>query len=384
MRRRTLLASLAAVATANGQCNQQTKQKAVYASFANNAISGATDVIGDVLWDDIDDLRRYGSRGLFNAFMLRFVAPSPSGYCGPQATGRGDPNVEQVLFSMWDHGEFGDSSWLPALPMIDEADAAANPGRPSCKRNCNDCAVHDGAVADDGSTGTQCSVFIPAYSGQRVRMRIRRVAQAQVAFYSGQSWQGDVWEVSVQDLNTGQGWLVGRQLLAGSSGGMRANSMSAFCEHIGCTPCDAFYARTSRAGPWVLEPPGAEDAAYTATSRYTNSIARGFTCHNHSITSSSRGIYTIQSGPGVPAPTSDGTWYITLYQCSQGECPVSPSFLPWPLPPSPPTSPDDGCAAPGSHECRLTETQMDQRCRCEYTWSAQCERPVGVELNCAA
>ena len=333
-----LLAATVLIPSTKSQCNQQTKQKAIYANFYNGAIVGATDVIGDILWEDIDDLRRYGNRGLYNAFMLRFVEPSAGGYCGPQATGRGDPDVEQVLFSLWDEGEYGNSNWLPALPMIDEADAAGNPGQPSCKRNCNDCAVHDGAVANDGSTGTQCKVFIPAYSGQRVRMRIRRVAQAQTVFAYGQSWEGDVWEVSVQDLNTGQGWLVGRQLLAGSFGGMRQSSMSAFYEHIGCTPCDAFYARTSRAGPWVLEPPGHEEKAYTATSTYTNSISRGFTCHNHSISSPRPGLYTIESGPGVPAPSADGSWAVTLYSCAQAECPVTPSFLPWPSP-LPPSSP---------------------------------------------
>eukprot|EP00316_Scyphosphaera_apsteinii_P011082 CAMPEP_0119330538 /NCGR_PEP_ID=MMETSP1333-20130426/78452_1 /TAXON_ID=418940 /ORGANISM="Scyphosphaera apsteinii, Strain RCC1455" /LENGTH=78 /DNA_ID=CAMNT_0007339935 /DNA_START=281 /DNA_END=514 /DNA_ORIENTATION=- len=68
----------------------------------------------------------------------------------------------------------------------------------------------------------------------------------------GKTWRGDEWEVTIQDLETGQFWLVGRQLLAGSLSGLKR--ISAFYEHIGCTPCGAFYAKASRHGPWVLEP----------------------------------------------------------------------------------------------------------------------------------
>ena len=49
-------------------------------------------------------------------------------------------------------------------------------------------------------------------------MRARRVQRDATASYAGRSWTGDVWEVSVQDLGTGQLWVVGRQLLAGVGG----------------------------------------------------------------------------------------------------------------------------------------------------------------------
>jgi hypothetical protein len=160
-----------------------------------------------------------------------------------------------VLFSLWDAGDYGNANWLPALPLIGETDAVANPGTASCKRNCNDCAVHQGSVADDGSTGTQCKVYIPAYSGQHLRVRMRRVGVAQTMVAYGQSWLGDTWEVSIQDVGTGELWLVGRQLLAGVSEGIR--SISAFHELIGCTPCDAFNVSASlpprsRAPPCLL------------------------------------------------------------------------------------------------------------------------------------
>ena len=185
-------------------CNQQNKQKALYHSFEHSPpLAGATDVIGDVIWDDLDGLRAYGNRGLFSAWTITFVGTDvPSGYCGPQATGAArarEPELEQVLFSLWDGGEVGElddhENWSPALPLLPDCDALANPGQACCKRNCQDCAVYGSSDLLDGSTGTQCKVFIPTYTGQRVRTRIRRIAQATTSQAYGRSWVGDEWEV---------------------------------------------------------------------------------------------------------------------------------------------------------------------------------------------
>ena len=42
-----------------------------------------------------------------------------------------------------------------------------------------------------------CSqVFIPARTGQELRVRVRRVAEGQTRWAYGQYWTGDVWEVT--------------------------------------------------------------------------------------------------------------------------------------------------------------------------------------------
>ena len=257
---------------------------------------------------------------------------------GPQITGQ-DPNVGQVLFSLWDHGEFGDAAWLPAMPLTEEVInhkqlGASMPGVASCNRNCNDCAVHTGAKADDGTTGTQCRVYIPAYQGQRVRMRLRRVVETMTMDAYGQSWSGSAWEVTVQDVGTGEHWLVGRQFVATEQGvngqASQLKRMTAFYEFLGCTMCHAFYAKVSRAGPWVLEP-----AAVTlqgARSSYTNSRDAGFTCHDHTVYGrmlsdvhgqvypSIAGEFTIESGIGVPAALGQGTWNKELFVCPAAGC----------------------------------------------------------------
>ena len=260
--------------------------------------------------------------------MLHWKGPSPGGYMGPQVIAKrlisGDP--QQVLFSLWDHKP-GESAWLPAIPDHE-----------NCNRNCNDCGVHVGDKVDDGSTGTQCKVFIPRYANQVLRMRVRRVEAEGSREMYGLTWTGGVWEVTVQDLGTGEVWMVGRQLLAEQFGGIVGTS--AFNEHIGCTPCDAFDQSEVRGGPWVLEPPGTKLVG--ATSRYTNTRENGFTCHRHAVTSDGFGVVTFASGPSSPDQPGSGAWDKTLYSCDgAGGCAT-------PRPPSPPSPSPPVCPSMGS------------------------------------
>jgi len=330
--------------SAHASCDTYNKQKALYANFEfEPSISGGVvlDMSMDVIWGDLDDLRAHGSNGIYMAFMLYWPSPAASGYMGVQVTGAGQNGAspisggEQVLFSLWDRNP-GEAGWQPALPMS-----------PECSRNCNDCGVHEGGHADDGSTGTQCKTFVAAYSGQHVRIRVRRVDIAQSAEYAGQSWTGDVWEVSLQDTATGETWTVGRQLLAGVSSGL--SSTSSFYEHIGCTECDSFDFTASARGPWVLDPPG-----YTlsgATSTYSNALP-DFTCLRHGISSSAAGEWTFFSGPSTAECDTDGecdadgTWSKSLFSCT-GATSNDGSYcfataappLPPPAPPTPPPPP---------------------------------------------
>ena len=207
-------------------CNQKSKQKALYAypifSPPLSSSNMAFDVAADVTWDNLANLRAYGARGLFNAWTIKWGGATPGGYMGPQATGSGD-DVEQVLFSLWDEKRYGDDGWFPALPyggdlLVDDCGKFArdNPGTPCCKRNCQDCGSAHASDLDDSSTGTQCKVYIPAYAGQRTRMRIKRVEMDQEVVAYGQTWSGDVWTVTIQDVGTGEEWLVGTQVSASS------------------------------------------------------------------------------------------------------------------------------------------------------------------------
>eukprot|EP00588_Corethron_pennatum_P026093 CAMPEP_0194319392 /NCGR_PEP_ID=MMETSP0171-20130528/15842_1 /TAXON_ID=218684 /ORGANISM="Corethron pennatum, Strain L29A3" /LENGTH=438 /DNA_ID=CAMNT_0039076589 /DNA_START=219 /DNA_END=1536 /DNA_ORIENTATION=+ len=304
-------------------CSQQTKQKAIYASFEFEPSlkdEPALDVIGDVYWDDIDDLRAFGGRGIFHAFPVGFGSGLPGGYFGPQATGAGSEDVEQVLFSLWDQKRYGEEGWLPALPVVggDIEDcrtfsASDNPGRACCKRNCNDCSQSQ-------TTGTQCKVFIPARSGTHLRLNAYRVDTDQSMAYEGTTWTGDVWQVDVWDVAAGRRYPVGRQLLAGASGS-GIDRLSNFLEHIGCTPCDSFDQYTSRAGPWVLKTvSGAETRLVGASSKFTLENPP-YICTNHAVESSAGPPFIeFSSGPSVPYLKGDGTWDKALYTCPEDQC----------------------------------------------------------------
>jgi len=97
--------------------------------------------------------------------------------------------------------------------------------------------------------------------------------------------------------------------------------LKSFNEHIGCTICDSFDITTSRRGPWVSKPIGTK--LIGATTKYTNSISKGFTCLLHSTTSSNSGSWTYQSGPNTTnGPTEDenGVWDKELFKCGENEC----------------------------------------------------------------
>ena len=321
---------------ASAPCSSVSKQKAIYASSRHEPnIGGATDVIVDVFLEDVEDIYRHGGNGIFNAHPIGFVGTSVSGYFGPQLAGSAPRDAQQVLFSLWDGGSVGLDSWRPALPMMGAADANI-PGTTSCRRNCNDCAVHDGPVAADGSTGTSCKVKIPAYQGQRTRLRVRRIAQSQQSSAYGQLWTGDVWEVTIRDMGTGQEWVVGRQLVSDSAGGI--NRLNHFHEHLGCTTCGTFYARVSRGGPWVLAPSGVSLAS--ASSSFSNVDG----CHRQAIYGSPPGMpghFTVETGRGVPDTAGLASWDKVLYQCGTGGCapPLTENGAQWTAPPSPPPSP---------------------------------------------
>ena len=327
--RALLLLWLASIPAVSASCNQQNKQKAVYAYFEHEPPLSevpALDMIGDIVVGELDSLEAYGNRGIYSAFMLNWNEPSPGGYMGPQVTAKRliSGADQQVLFSLWDQDP-GEDTWLPAIP-----------DQENCKRNCNDCAVHTGEVHDDGSTGTQCKVFIPRYANQELRMRVRRVEAEGSREMYGRTWTGGVWEVTVQDLGTGDVWTVGRQLLAEQTGGIIRTS--AFNEHIGCTPCDAFDQSEVRRGPWVLEPNGT--TLVGATSRYTKTREDGFTCHRHAITSDAFGAVTFASGPSSDEQPGSGAWDKTLYSCDgAGGCAT-------PTPPPPPSPPPPAAASP--------------------------------------
>lgn len=288
-------------------CGQLNKEKAMYAypSFEPplSQGNGAFDVVVEVKWINLDDLRAFGKKGIFASFPVHWHGDRTiGGYFGPQATGDGDPSKEQVLFSLWDHK--GDD-WQPALPRS-----------PECRRNCNDCH-------DKPSTGTQCKVLIPARSGQTLRLRLRQTATGVTDTYNGTEWTGDEWEITIMDVASGEQWLVGRQLLTGVQGG-GIKDIQSFNEHIGCTPCGSFDSFEQRAGPWVLKPEGTRLTG--VSSHYS---CANCTCKDHIVASvnGTRPMWSFASGP---SSGDHADWNQQIFSCADGshDCTSVPSIVP--------------------------------------------------------
>ena len=55
----------------------------MYANFMHSpplSQQPAFDIIGDVVWDDLNDLRKFGKNGIFNAWTIKWDGNSPGGY----------------------------------------------------------------------------------------------------------------------------------------------------------------------------------------------------------------------------------------------------------------------------------------------------------------
>ena len=212
----------------------------------------AFEIEAEVTWMNVSSLRAWGHNGIYDAFMIHFAAaPSKEpmgGYFGVQAHS-GNDSGDMLLSSLWDQNPGQSEKWQAAIPK-----------HPNCKRNCNDCGDkphNDSNAAPDGTTGTQCKMYIPFMpNGVNFRLHIERIAVNQSAYMYNRTWIGDEYEVSIRHVQSNISWIVGTQLVSTSFSGI--DQMDTFCEHIGCTPCKAFEFASRRRGPWVLKPSGSK------------------------------------------------------------------------------------------------------------------------------
>ena len=346
-----------------GACTQTNKHKALYASYEHDPPLGtvpALDVVAEVVWTKLDDLRAYaatparwatnGGRGLYAAWPCGWAGSGlPGGYFGLQVTGKqlaAQPQKQsQMLFSLWDKNK-GEANERLALPMHD-----------NCKRNCNDCGVHDGATSDDGSTGTQCKAHYYPQEGRTYRVRIFREEAMRTVESYGRSVSGSVWTVTVQDMDDpdrAAPQVVGSQLIEGATQGL--NRVNVFLEHIGCNPCGLYEEATLRRGPWVLDPPGSK--LVRATSKYSKSSS----CRRHEVTGDPDTFEVrFKSGGDYEAPP---TWDKVLWDAAPDGVPLPP------MPTAAPTEappPEGECVSPDAAEeglvaCRATRGAFAWTC----------------------
>jgi hypothetical protein len=76
-------------------------------------------------------------------------------------------------------------------------------------RNCQDHVNCD--LNDDGSTGTQCKLYVPVTEGHTYLMRVRRTARNATTEAYGRNVSGSLWRVTIQDVEAASLTVVGEQ-----------------------------------------------------------------------------------------------------------------------------------------------------------------------------
>ena len=250
-------------------CTAAPKQKAIYLKYSFSPTlqeSPATDITAETVWTSTTDLRRYGHNGIYAAHPVGTANHGVSGYFGSQVDG--DPTKGGLLFSMWDRPRrnvhvpagFCDNKPVNHTWCMHKH---AFPRSPGCHRHCLDCGLHPGW---HNTTGTQCGVSMRFDQGDAIRFRMHRTA-ANVSLTppgmpGGLTYRGSEWTVtatvtrsssnasntSVAPFNITVGSMFFEDTFEG------IGRFGAFHEHIGCTPCAAFFESEVRRGPWIAAP----------------------------------------------------------------------------------------------------------------------------------
>ncbi len=309
-------------------CSQTTKQKAIYLNFEYDPPLHALDLSAEVTFRSLSELRAFGARGIFEAYMLKWAKPlgtftnTPGGYFGPQAFG--DASQDKVLFSLWDDGAM-------TVPMHN-----------NCQRNCQDhvnCNTNS-----DGSTGTKCTLPFSLVENKPYVLRVWRSEVNTEAFSTtwGMTLNGSVWTASIWDSTSDTASVViGKILLHNVGESQGITSTSAFHEHIGCTLCGSFTTVVDKAGPWGLG---------SNLTKITSEYSRDSTCGLQSVTASDFQAETAQIETGSDNELASLSWgkktVVTcpsLSGCTPRQIPTSgPTSVPTRLPMGPLTGSPTG------------------------------------------
>ncbi len=265
---RHLAASAAVGAPPALPCTGENKQKALYLEYniqPSLDVEPATDISVEHLYTSTQQLKAYGKNGIFASQPIH-TADGPSGYFGSQVT----PSKGTLLFSLWD-AQLDKHPNSSTLARCDSGVAGPNrtwclhkhsfPLSPNCHRHCLDCGLHPGW---HNTSGTQCSVTLDdgIADGESFKFRLYRAAAygstltPPVADGCGLSYTGSIWQLDAVRFDPSgaevKTYTVGKVFLEETHGGIVR--FSAFHEHIGCTPCDAFFESEVRRGPWINAP----------------------------------------------------------------------------------------------------------------------------------
>lgn len=235
-------------------CTAATKQKALYLDYTFEPAlktNPAVDISAEVILNSTKAMREYGHNGIYAAHPIGSAGGGLGGYFGLVVTA--NTSTGGLLFSVWDtrlkhmppcQPNAPNATWCQHLHSFPYQDNG------TCHRHCLDCGLHPGWR---NTTGTQCSVPMVLSSGDSVTFRLQRTIP-KITLHNmsgfGLVYHGSVWQVTAR-ISTYMGntstVLVGSMFWEGSFEGI--DRFGAFHEHVGCTPCNAFFESEIRRGP---------------------------------------------------------------------------------------------------------------------------------------
>lgn len=184
------------------------------------------------------------------------------GHMGPQVMGgprlSGSASAGKHIFEMYDtlppsHSKNCNEPNPSGRWLVVPGEVRANEMF-KCTRECDaaECKC-------DRRSHVRCEVTTAMTSGSIYAYSLRRTATSATGNLAGKSLVGTGWEVRAHDVTMGPeatepSTVVGRVVLAGNPQVYGIRNMWQTHHHVGCTPCDLFYASMIATGPFVLEP----------------------------------------------------------------------------------------------------------------------------------
>eukprot|EP00746_Dinoflagellata_sp_MGD_P164375 gnl/MRDRNA2_/MRDRNA2_92968_c0_seq1.p1 gnl/MRDRNA2_/MRDRNA2_92968_c0~~gnl/MRDRNA2_/MRDRNA2_92968_c0_seq1.p1 ORF type:complete len:568 (+),score=122.23 gnl/MRDRNA2_/MRDRNA2_92968_c0_seq1:81-1784(+) len=291
-------------------CSQTNKQKSMYGEYQFDpplSTKGSTDISMSVIWEDWTSASWRGTKGgVYASWPFKTGKGSvkgPSGYFGAQLKAK-----SSFIFSVWDGNRFTGSGHNKKFIKSDQL---VWPLNANCKRNCQDCGLHELRKYKQAgfTTGTKCMTeYLPMNKLGRFDLRIHRVKASMTintAQYGGmpkghgmigehnRQVTGSRWRVTATNAATQQEIEVADLLL---EGGEEIVRITTFDEMLGCNKCNDAYHRDTRLGPFLHDADGSIRKPISA-----KRIHKGpTTCRKYRATGSKEdSSITFEGGPGA-------------------------------------------------------------------------------------
>jgi len=301
--------------------NMQVPLETDWSFFPSMHDNNAFDLVAMIEFIRIEQLKPYSLNGV--RYELNFALLQPAGggegckpgdeggiatwrgHVGPQVAG-GVPHISalngrhrlEIRDTAWPNpdGSYVRGRWL-VFPSSRSDGVVGN-----CRRECIGCDTYPQLLASGLSTGIACTIDLGIKNEMAFVYRVRLSKDRAEVWYDGNTYMGSEWQVDVHDTTNGEYYILARVVLEGTSSKIGISSVYGTYRHLGCSPCDAYYAAVRVTGPFVLRPKKIMTIEEAEFVPLEPPKSNGSYCKRHRV--SGLGGYSLlyESGPGVQSP----------------------------------------------------------------------------------